>query len=266
MNTVIRTIPMLNASVTSFDRIQLFLESDARRDHRLPLKSAIRQDSSQQILDGSSTDIELEVRPPATYVSADPAVLVVQNASFAWTTTGKPAICDVSFIINRCQITFIIGIVGCGKSTLLKGLLGETPSSQGFVYSDSAEIAFVDQTPWIRNLTIQENILGISTLAEPWYSTVVHACGLDQDIMNLPQGHSTTVGSAGISLSGGQKQRIALARAVYSKRDLIFLDDVFSGLDAGTEEQIFNRLLGKQGLLREMGKTVLLVTHAGEIP
>jgi ATP-binding cassette subfamily C (CFTR/MRP) protein 1 len=40
------------------------------------------------------------------------------------------------------------------------------------------------------------------------------------------------VGSAGISLSGGQKQRLALARAVYAKKEVVVLDDIFSGLDA----------------------------------
>lgn len=70
------------------------------------------------------------------------------------------------------------------------------------------------------------------------------------------------MGSAGISLSGGQKQRLALARAVYAKKELVILDDVFSGLDAETEEQVFNRLLGKQGLFLQMKTTVLLATHA----
>jgi ABC-type multidrug transport system ATPase subunit len=40
------------------------------------------------------------------------------------------------------------------------------------------------------------------------------------------------------------------------------LDDVFSGLDAISEDRIFSRLLGKNGLLRRLGTTVTLVTHA----
>ena len=40
------------------------------------------------------------------------------------------------------------------------------------------------------------------------------------------------------------------------------LDDVFSGLDAISEERIFSRLLGRAGLLRRLGTTVILVTHA----
>jgi ATP-binding cassette subfamily C (CFTR/MRP) protein 1 len=54
----------------------------------------------------------------------------------------------------------------------------------------------------------------------------------------------------------------ALARAVYSRRTLLILDDSFSGLDATSEDRIFSRLLGEQGLLRKLGVTVVLVTHA----
>lgn len=102
----------------------------------------------------------------------------------------------------------------------------------------------------------------MSNYEELWYGTVVRACALEQDIKNMPSGHNTQVGSAGISLSGGQKQRIALAQAVYSKQPLLILDDVFSGLDAQTEDRVFSRLMGNQGLLRKRGVSVLLVTHA----
>ena len=54
----------------------------------------------------------------------------------------------------------------------------------------------------------------------------------------------------------------ALARAVYSRQLVLMLDDVFSGLDATSEERIFSRLLGTNGLLRRLGTTVILVTHA----
>lgn len=54
----------------------------------------------------------------------------------------------------------------------------------------------------------------------------------------------------------------ALARAVYSRQQLLILDDVFSGLDTISEDRVFSRLLGKNGLLRRLGTTVILVTHA----
>ena len=56
----------------------------------------------------------------------------------------------------------------------------------------------------------------------------------------------------------------AIARAVYSKKSIIILDDVFSGMDATTEHFVFNRLLGSEGLLRIGGATVIIATHAGQ--
>jgi ATP-binding cassette subfamily C (CFTR/MRP) protein 1 len=50
---------------------------------------------------------------------------------------------------------------------------------------------------------------------------------------------------------------------VYSKKSVVVLDDVFSGMDATTEHLVFNRLLGSEGLLRINGATVIIATHAG---
>jgi len=189
-------------------------------------------------------------------------IITTKAASFAWSMQGPPVVQDLDFTIRRNEFTFIIGPVGSGKSSLLKGLLGEMPSSKGFVYTNNVNAGYVDQTPWIRNGSVRDNILGILNYEELWYGTVVRACALEQDIAAMPNGHNTQVGSAGISLSGGQKQRIALARAVYSRQSLLMLDDVFSGLDAQTEDHVFSKLMGAQGLLRKQGVSVLLVTHA----
>ena len=48
-----------------------------------------------------------------------------------------------------------------------------------------------------------------------------------------------------------QRQRLDLARAVYSQKELLLLDDVLSGLDNDTEKTVFDRVLGPHGLLRE---------------
>jgi ATP-binding cassette subfamily C (CFTR/MRP) protein 1 len=72
----------------------------------------------------------------------------------------------------------------------------------------STEVAFCDQTPWLVNGTVQKNILGYSNFDGLWYNSVIHACGLEEDISNLPLGDQSLIGSKGIMLSGGQKQRI----------------------------------------------------------
>jgi ABC-type multidrug transport system fused ATPase/permease subunit len=147
----------------------------------------------------------------------------------------------------------------------MKAMLGEIKPSKGFVYTGTRKIAYVSQHPWIQNLTIRQNILGVSSYDEAWYNQVVYACGLEQDIAELPNKDATKAGSGGVSLSGGQKQRLALARAVYSRSDVIFLDDAFAGQDAATEEHIHQCLFAGNGLLRERGTTVVCITNTSKL-
>ncbi|EED18573.1 ATP-binding cassette transporter, putative [Talaromyces stipitatus ATCC 10500] len=258
MNDMIRTVPMMNAAMASLNRIQGFLQSDARRDNRLYL-----DDSASTLTDPPVEEEGIQLQSPANSAHTQHSQLIVaRDVSFSWTHDEKPVVRDVNFSVSRGHLCIIIGPVGSGKSTLLKGILGETLSTKGFLYTNFEECAFVDQTPWIRNATLRDNIIGLSDFDEEWYRTVIKGCALDQDIAILPNGHFTNVGTAGISLSGGQKQRVALARAVYARKNVILLDDIFSGLDADTEERIFARLFSQQGLFRKLGSTVLLVTHA----
>ena len=67
---------------------------------------------------------------------------------------------------------------------------------------------------------------------------VVEACMLVSDFMTLPHGDNTNIGSNGIALSGGQKQRVSLARALYVKSDLVLSDDILSGLDNDTANEV----------------------------
>ncbi|KAG9231678.1 putative multidrug resistance-associated protein [Amylocarpus encephaloides] len=261
---LLRAVPTLNSALSSFNRIQSFLETDSLQRHILPLNPRPNSDltdaTPEHLGFESGGDIELKNR--GSKDGSNSTAMDVRNASFSWSYEAAPVVHDVSFSIRRGDFTFIVGPVGCGKSTLLKGLMSETPSSKGFVYSNCPEVAFVDQTPWVQNITIRRNILGQSIFDEPRYNEVIRACALDQDIASMPNTDDTIVGSQGISLSGGQKQRLTLARAIYAKKELIIIDDAFSGLDAETEETVFVKILGKQGLLKHLNATVVLVTHA----
>lgn len=58
-----------------------------------------------------------------------------------------------------------------------------------------------------------------------------------------------------------ERQRVALARAVYARADILILDDVLNALDARTKKAVAENLLGKDGLLKKLRSTVVLVTH-----
>lgn len=83
-------------------------------------------------------------------------------------------------------------------------------------------------------------------------------CGLKRDLTLFDAGDMTEVGEKGLTLSGGQKARITLARAVYSKADILLLDDVLAALDVHTARWIVDKCF-KGDLLR--GRTVILVVR-----
>ncbi|KAK1624645.1 P-loop containing nucleoside triphosphate hydrolase protein [Colletotrichum phormii] len=189
----------------------------------------------------------------------------IRSAKFGWKADADPALTDLTLDIPHGKLTMIVGPVASGKSTLLKAILGETPVAEGTINRASDNIAFCDQVPWLTNETLRRNVTGFSHFEASWYSTVVRACALEEDIVTFPDGDQVMVGSKGVTLSGGQKQRVAIARAVYSRRDIILFDDVFSGLDFETQTRVFNNLFGASGLLRQRNVTALFVTHAVHI-
>lgn len=185
----------------------------------------------------------------------------ITRASSALFENGRQLLRDISIMFGPQTLTMITGPVGCGKSTLLKMLLGESGRSEGTVVIDSTEVAYCDQTPWIRNISIKENIIGESHFSPLLYEAILYACDLLVDLDRLPGGDEFLAGSGGCNLSGGQKQRIALARAMYPQKAILILDDVFSALDKLTAAKIFRRLFGEQGVLRASHTTVILATN-----
>ncbi|KAH7074750.1 P-loop containing nucleoside triphosphate hydrolase protein [Paraphoma chrysanthemicola] len=188
--------------------------------------------------------------------------LVAENASCGWDRQKMPTLMNLNFKIKEGSMTMIVGPVSSGKSTLLKALLGETPAAKGLQRSSFSEVAYCSQSPWLVNGTLRANIIHGSDLDPIWYNTVIQACDLETDISNMPLGDETIVGSKGLSLSGGQQQRVALARAIYFRRSIVLIDDVLCGLDASTEEHVFEAVLGENGLLRGADTTVIYVTNA----
>lgn len=114
---------------------------------------------------------------------------------------------DVNLKMLDDRVNMIIGPVGCGKSVFLKVIIGEVKLSVGFV-TRQGKLAYCDQSPWLQNMSIRDNIVAQSEFNATWYKSILHSCALDEDILQLPEGENTMVGSGGCNLSGGQKQRV----------------------------------------------------------
>ena len=74
----------------------------------------------------------------------------------------------------------------------------------------------------------------------------------------LPNGFDTVLGEHGAGLSEGQMQRIAVARAVCCRAPVLLLDEATSALDEATERRML-------AALRELGRTVVIVTHRSAV-
>ena len=66
---------------------------------------------------------------------------------------------------------------------------------------------------------------------EERYQKVIYQCALARDLSLFDAGDQTEVGEKGLTLSGGQKARITLARAIYSRAEILLLDDVLAALE-----------------------------------
>ncbi|KAG2565273.1 hypothetical protein PVAP13_7NG063800 [Panicum virgatum] len=220
----------------------------------------------------SETEIDGTAVDRVEGVDAGAVAVKVQDGVFAWdvpdseANNGEPGQGEESKMetvlkgihveVRKGELVAVVGMVGSGKSSLLSCIMGEMHKLSGKV-SIYGSTAFVGQTAWIRNGTIQENILFGNTMHPERYSEVIRACCLEKDLEMMDFGDQTEIGERGINLSGGQKQRIQLARAVYQDCDIYLLDDIFSAVDAHTGSVIFTECL--KGILKN--KTVILVTH-----
>ncbi|XP_073009640.1 ABC transporter C family member 14-like [Typha latifolia] len=190
----------------------------------------------------------------------DGIAVEVREGVFAWDDEekdeSKAGLKGIDVEIRRGALAAVVGTVGSGKSSLLSCFLGEMHKISGQVRV-SGSTAYVAQTAWIQNGSIEDNILFGQPMNRIKYKKVIQVCCLEKDLEMMEFGDQTEIGERGINLSGGQKQRIQLARAVYQDSDIYLLDDVFSAVDAHTGSEIFKECI--RGAFKE--KTVVLVTH-----
>lgn len=192
----------------------------------------------------------------------------VKNLSYRYGEADRLVFNNVSFIIEPGETVAITGISGCGKSTLLKCIMGLLKPTDGQIFIDNQpiehckhyrnQIAAVMQDDQLMSGSIADNIASFSPQIDlkKVQQSARFAC-IDQEIETMPMAYNTLVGDMGTSLSGGQKQRIVLARALYRKPSILFMDEATSHLDV-TNESLVNSNIQKLKITR------LIVAHRPE--
>lgn len=187
--------------------------------------------------------------------------LELKDATFAWPGATQNVLRNVSLKFVP-GLNVIFGEVAAGKTALLQALLGELDLVTGEIVKPDKPIGYCAQTPWLQSMSIRDNILFSAPYEEARYKKALDVCALTPDLANFKDGDLSEIGENGIGLSGGQKARVALARAVYSRTDILMLDDPLSALDQQTAEWIATRCLGGE-LMK--GRTIVLVTHRTDL-
>uniref|UniRef100_A0A672MVG0 Multidrug resistance-associated protein 5-like n=1 Tax=Sinocyclocheilus grahami TaxID=75366 RepID=A0A672MVG0_SINGR len=168
-------------------------------------------------------------------------------------TSHGSGICDVicwpAFCaVHQGSLVGVCGGVGSGKSSLLSALLGQMTLLGGSV-AVNGDFAYVAQQAWILNDSLRENILFGQKYIEEKYAA--YSCIYEFCIK------MTLIGERGANLSGGQRQRVSLARALYSERPVLLLDDPLSAVDARVGSHLFHSAIRRTAKSR----TVIFVTH-----
>ncbi|KAL1140983.1 hypothetical protein AAG570_000909, partial [Ranatra chinensis] len=188
---------------------------------------------------------------------------IIRDAAFSWGLSflEKPSLYIESVNIPKGKLTVLIGRVGSGKSSFLSALLGEMKCLSGLLkWEKGVTMAYVSQQPWVMNATLRENILFGLPYNQRRFTRVILAAALQRDIEGLPNKDLTELGEKGVNLSGGQRQRIAIARALYSKANVVILDDPLSALDYHVAQHVFEKGIYK--LVARQKRTVIMVTHS----
>lgn len=175
---------------------------------------------------------------------------------------------DVSFVASPGSITFITGNTGAGKSTLFKLALKSVEPTEGRVTVDDIDLAEIDRESWYsqvgvvpQDVMLLNDSLGANIVLGREHDPVrLREAAAQASILGfvegLPDGFETMVGERGLKLSGGERQRVSIARALYGRPRVLFLDEASSALDERTEGEIMGEL---RRLVDRV--TILAITH-----
>jgi ATP-binding cassette, subfamily B, bacterial CvaB/MchF/RaxB len=220
-----------------------------------------------RVSDIAVTDPEAAYEVPLADRGPIEGRLEVSRVGYRYSQAEPFVLADLSLHVEAGESVAITGPSGCGKTTLIKIMLGLFEPTEGEVRIDGLamatfgvrayrrQVATVMQDDQLMTGTILQNICFFDEFADhTWASECARLACIHEDIMRLPMGYRTLIGGLGSSLSAGQPRRVLLARALYRRPRILFVDEGTANLDVELERRI-------NEMLRTLPITRIHVAH-----
>lgn len=191
----------------------------------------------------------------------------VRHLKFRYADHEPWVLKEVNIQVGAGESVAITGPSGCGKTTLMNVMLGVLQPTEGEVLIGGVDIrslgvdalrsmsASVTQDDTLFEGSIADNICFFDAEADQsWIEACARRAAIHEDIVTMPMGYNTFIGHLGSALSGGQKQRILLARALYKRPQILFLDEATSHLDVRREQAV-------SSAVRSLRMTRVVIAH-----
>ncbi len=189
---------------------------------------------------------------------------VIQVSKVRKTYGRTVAVNEVSFEVNEGEIFGLIGPNGAGKTTTMECI-------EGFRTPDRGAISVLGLDPFRQVYKLQERIgvqlqqAQLQKRIKVWeavdlWASLYRKKAADAEQLLAQLGLADKRDAWFMNLSGGQKQRLFIALALINDPELVFLDELTTGLDPQSRRAIWDLVRG----IRDRGKTVFLTTHLME--
>ncbi len=189
---------------------------------------------------------------------------VIQACSIRKTYGTTVAVDEVSFEVNEGEIFGLIGPNGAGKTTSMECIEGLRTPDRGSISVLGLD-PFKDVYKLQARIGIQLQQAQLQKRIKVWeavdlWASLYRTTAIDGERLLEQLGLTDKRNAWFMTLSGGQKQRLFIALALINDPELVFLDELTTGLDPQARRAIWELVRG----IRERGKTVFLTTHLME--
>ena len=201
--------------------------------------------------------------------SAEPVAMIRLSGVGKTYEDGTVAVADVDLVVGRGELVCLVGPSGCGKSTTLKMINRLIEPTTGTIEIDGEDVTGKDPVRLRRGIgyVIQEvglfphqrilaNVMTVPLLYGESRATARRRAEELLELVGLDP--ATYADRYPHQLSGGQQQRVGVARALAADPPVLLMDEPFGAVDPVVRVRLQEEF---RRLQRELGKTVVLVTH-----